>query len=131
MKALLPLLVLLPSTCLAVDMDFLRDGQAIFLDRERGHCLLCHQARQIDEPFQGTIGTDLSDVGSRLNAEQLRARIADPTLLNPDTVMPAYHRTRDLQQVANEYQNLPILTTHELDSLVIFVQSLKIEDDSN
>ncbi len=135
MKALLLLFVLPSLTCLAgsnsADTDRLRDGKAIFLDRDRGHCLLCHQVKQINEPFQGTIGTDLSDVGSRLNADQLRARIVDPTLVNPDTVMPAYHRTRDLRQVAEEYINLPILTTDEVDNLVIFVQSLVQDGDNN
>ena len=48
-------------------------GKAAFVDRERGHCLLCHQVKQINESFQGNIGPDLSNIGARLDekCEQL------------------------------------------------------------
>lgn len=100
-------------------------GKVVFLDRERGHCLLCHQVRQLDAPFQGTIGPDLSDVGNRLTAAQIRARVVDPTRQNPHAVMPPYHRTHDLRQVAQAIAGQPILTAREIEHVVSFVVSLR------
>ena len=79
-------------------------GREAFIDRDRGHCLLCHTVSSIDAPFHGTIGLDLSEVGSALTPGQLRLRVVDQTRLIPDTVMPAYYRIERLNQVA---PNLP------------------------
>lgn len=103
-------------------------GKAVFLDREGGHCLLCHQVSQIDEPFQGSIGTDLSNVGARLSSSELYQRIADPTEQNPNTVMPGYFRTSGLTQVAQAYVDQPVLTADEMQDLVAFLLTLKLTE---
>ncbi len=100
-------------------------GKAAFVDRERGHCLLCHQVKQINESFQGNIGPDLSNIGSRLGPDELYKRIADPTEQNPNTVMPAYFRTHGLTQVAQAYLDQPVLSANEMDDLVAFLLTLK------
>ncbi len=101
-----------------------RNGREVVLDRDRGHCLLCHRIAQLAEGFQGTIGPPLSDVGRRLDAASLRARLADPTRLNPATVMPAYYRVDDLRQVADEFAGQPILTAQEIEDVVAYLQTL-------
>ncbi|MEE4277629.1 MAG: sulfur oxidation c-type cytochrome SoxX [Halieaceae bacterium] len=100
-------------------------GREAIVDRDRGHCLLCHRIAQIDEGFQGNIGPPLSDVGRRLSAARLRERIVDPTRLNPDTVMPAYHRINGLRQVADEYRGRPILSAQEIEDVVAYLQTLR------
>ena len=99
-------------------------GRAVVLDRDRGHCLLCHRIAQLDEGFQGTIGPPLGDVGNRLSASELRARVVDPTRLNPATVMPAYHRVENLRQVAEAYRGLPVLTAREVEDVVAFLVTI-------
>jgi sulfur-oxidizing protein SoxX len=99
-------------------------GRAVVLDRDRGHCLLCHRIDQVDESFQGTIGPSLSKVGERLDEDTLRARLVDPTRLNPDTVMPAYYRVEGLRQVANAWRGRPILTAQEVEDVVAFLRTL-------
>lgn len=101
-------------------------GRAAVLDRERGHCLLCHRIDQLDEDFQGNIGPPLSRVGERLTAAELRARLVDPTRLNPATAMPAYHRTEGLRQVAETYRGEPILTAQEVEDVVAFLETLTL-----
>ncbi|MDP6951450.1 MAG: sulfur oxidation c-type cytochrome SoxX [Alphaproteobacteria bacterium] len=101
------------------------NGRTVFLDRERGHCLLCHRVASLDEPFQGDIGPDLSAVGERLSPAQMRLRIVDPTRLNPDTAMPAYHRTHDLHQVAEAYLGKPVLTAQEVEDVVAYLATLR------
>jgi sulfur-oxidizing protein SoxX len=96
-------------------------GRALFADEDTGHCILCHQHRQVPAAFQGNIGPDLTAVGSRLSAAALRARIEDPTRLNPETVMPAYFRASGLQQVARDYRGKTILSAAQIDDLVAFL----------
>jgi len=100
-------------------------GREAFIDRDRGHCLLCHTVSSIEAPFHGTIGLDLSDVGSALTPGQLRLRVVDQTRLIPDTVMPAYFRVERLNQVAPEYAGKPILTAQEVEDVVAYLESLK------
>ncbi len=98
-------------------------GRDVYVDRDRGHCLLCHQAASVSEPFPGTIGPDLSDVGARYTAAQLRYRIVDPTRLNADTVMPSYYRIDGLAQVEKKYEGKPVLTAQEVEDLIAFLQT--------
>jgi hypothetical protein len=68
-------------------------GRAIVASRQQGLCLLCHRGPFPEERFQGTVATSLAGAGSRWTAAQLRLRIVDSRRLNPDSVMPAFHRT--------------------------------------
>ena len=101
------------------------EGRRIFVERDRGHCVLCHQVSGLDALFQGDVGPDLSDVGARLSPGQIRLRIVDASTLNPDTVMPPYHRTHDLHQVAPELAGKPVLTAQEIEHLVAYLSGLE------
>ena len=96
-------------------------GERIFNERDKGHCLLCHQLTTNIEPFQGDIGPRLDGVGLRLTAAQIRYRIVDPRRLNLSTVMPAYYSTKELAQVALEHRNKTILTGQEIEDLVAYL----------
>lgn len=99
-------------------------GEALVRDRERGNCLICHRGADPSEPFQGTIGPPLAGVGARLDAGQIRLRLVDASLLNPQTVMPPYFRTEDLQDVAPAYRGKPALTAQEIEDVVSYLASL-------
>lgn len=96
-------------------------GSEIFVDRERGHCVLCHAIEGLEAEFQGNVGPDLSSVGGRLSAGQLRLRIADYQIVRPGTLMPSYYRIHDLYQVAEAYQDDPVLTAQEVEDLVSYL----------
>lgn len=100
-------------------------GRALVLDRARGNCLICHQAPEPNEPFQGTIGPDLAGVGARLDAGQLRLRLVDAGLLNQRTVMPPYFRTEGLRDVAPAFRDRPALTAQEIEDVVAYLASLR------
>jgi L-cysteine S-thiosulfotransferase len=118
--------LILTTQCASADTSAdVVQGREIYLDRNLGHCLLCHRAKQIEAPFQGTIGPDLSTVGSRLSPSQIRAKIVNPLASNPHTVMPAYYKTDGLNQVAREYQGKPILSAVQIEHVVAFVSSLQ------
>ncbi|MDC1478914.1 sulfur oxidation c-type cytochrome SoxX [Pseudomonadales bacterium] len=103
----------------------LKTGMDIFVKREAGHCVLCHQINGLDAPFQGNLGPDLSEVGSRLTPAQIRFRIADASRLNPATVMPPYYRINDLSQVLEEVRGKPVLSADNVEQLVYFLSMLQ------
>lgn len=100
-------------------------GRALVLDRTQGNCLICHQVPEPNEPFQGTIGPGLAGVGARLDAGQLRLRLIDAGLLNPQTVMPPYFRTEGLRDVAPAFRDRPALTAQEIEDVVAYLASLR------
>lgn len=100
-------------------------GAALVRDRERGNCLICHRGTDAAEPFQGTIGPPLAGVGARLDAGQIRLRLVDASVLNPQTVMPPYFRTENLHDVAPAYRGKPALSAQEIEDVVSYLASLK------
>ena len=116
---------LLVSASAFADDAAVQRGKAVFLDRDLGHCVLCHQVASLEIPFQGNIGPDLSSVASRLTADMMRAKVIDPTVDNPETTMPAYHRTDNLRQVASEYTGYPILDAEQFADLLAYLDTLR------
>lgn len=100
-------------------------GRQIVLDREVGNCLICHRVPEPAERFQGELGPDLSDVGSRLTAGQLRLRIVDQGRLNPRTLMPPYYRMDGLTLVAEQYRGKPVLTAQQVEDVIAYLQTLR------
>ena len=85
----------------------------LFVQRDKGYCIACHQLPAGSGP------ATTSDVGPKLEGARMRAlgkagiraAIVDPTMANPDTVMPPYGRHR-------------ILDPNEIDRLVEFLNAL-------
>lgn len=100
-------------------------GRAIVLDRAVGNCLICHQVPIPSERFQGELGPDLAGVGSRLTEARIRMTLVDQSRLNPDTLMPPYHRTSDLKNVAEAYKGRPVLSAQQIEDVVAWLVSLK------
>ncbi|MGE0257910.1 MAG: sulfur oxidation c-type cytochrome SoxX [Alphaproteobacteria bacterium] len=99
-------------------------GRAIVGDRRVGLCLLCHTGPFPEPRLQGTLAPDLSGVGARLSAGQLRLRLVDSTRLNPDTIMPPYYRIDGLACVAPSYAGKPILDAAQIEDVVAFLATL-------
>ena len=125
-KMMLVFLFLVPGYLIAdakqaMNNAAIERGKNVFNDREKGHCLLCHQLTANSEPFQGNLGPSLDGIGSRYSVTELTTRIADPRVFNPNTIMPAYLSTKDLSQVAKAYRGKTILTKQELTDLVMYL----------
>jgi L-cysteine S-thiosulfotransferase len=100
-------------------------GKKIVLDRHVGLCLLCHSGPFPEEPFQGDLAPSLAGVGARLSAGQIRLRIVDPGRVNPNTIMPAYYRTENLQRVAPAHKGKTVLSAQQIEDVVAFLVTLK------
>jgi sulfur-oxidizing protein SoxX len=104
-------------------------GEALFRTREQGHCVLCHRVSGLDAEFQGNIGPDLSHVGDRLSAAQLRLRIVDYQRVRPGALMPSYYRNHDLYQVDDAYAGKSILSAQDVEDIVAYLGELKRNED--
>jgi sulfur-oxidizing protein SoxX len=100
-------------------------GREIVASRQTGLCLLCHTGPFPDDRFQGNLAPDLAGAGTRWSAGQLRLRIADARALNPQTIMPAYHRSEGLQRVGPAWQGKTLLTAQQVEDVVAYLVTLK------
>lgn len=114
----------IPASLTGVAGDPAR-GRAIVVDRQVGLCLLCHSGPFPEQRFMGDLAPDLSGVGARLSAAQIRLRIVDPGKLNPATIMPSYYKTEGLQRVAPAFRGKTILTAQQIEDVVAFLATLK------
>jgi L-cysteine S-thiosulfotransferase len=112
------------SEPLATEPGRVAAGRDVFVDRTSGHCVLCHRVSGLDASFQGDLGPDLSTIGARLSAPQIRYRIVDASRLNPASIMPPYYRTESLAQVAEAYRGKTVLTGQQIEHLVAYLSSL-------
>ena len=113
-----------PAPLSAGPADAIR-GKAAFVQREKGHCILCHAVPDPDVRFAGNIGPPLAGVGARLSAAQLRGRIVDPSRHDPDTIMPAYYRTDNLHRVARAYAGRTVLNAQDVEDVIAYLLTLR------
>jgi sulfur-oxidizing protein SoxX len=96
-------------------------GRKLLVNRQETGCVLCHVVPGLKEG--GDMGPSLVGVGARMSPEALRQRIADPRLLNPQTIMPAYFSTKGLNNVAKAYKGKTILTEQGLEDIMAYLLS--------
>ena len=85
-------------------------GKAIAMDRGKGNCIACHVIPGGESP--GAIGPALVAMKSRYpTKEALAKQIWDPTIKNPEAVMPPFGKHK-------------ILTEKEFNDVVEFIWSL-------
>lgn len=98
-------------------------GRALFATRDEARCILCHAAPGIEGG--GNVGPALSGIGSRLNPDQIRLRIADITRVNAEAVMPTFHRSEGMVRVAPQFAGKPVLSAAQVEDLVAFLSTLQ------
>jgi sulfur-oxidizing protein SoxX len=99
-------------------------GRDVVIGRDAGNCQLCHAVPHSTDRFAGDIGPSLTGIGRRLTAAQIRLRIVDASRVNPQTIMPPYHRTERLSLVARPFAGQPVLTAQQVEDAVAFLARL-------
>lgn len=100
-------------------------GRKISVTRKKGNCLACHKMPVPEEQFHGEVGPDLHGVGSRMTEAELRLRIVNPKIVNPESMMPAFYRVQGLHRVLEKHQGKPMLTATEVEDVVAYLKTLK------
>ena len=103
-------------------------GRAVVASRQSGLCLLCHSGPFPEERFQGNLAPELKTSVARLSAPQLRARIVNAAHFNPQTIMPAYYQTSQLNRVAPKFSGQTILSGQEIEDVIAFLMTLNNEN---
>lgn len=119
------LLLALACPGLALAQASPQQGRAIVANRQLGLCLLCHSAPIPEERFQGNLAPNLQDLVQGKSHAHLRQILQDPSVLRPDTLMPAYGRTDHLQRVAKSQEGKPLLTPQQIDDVIAYLMSLQ------
>ncbi len=102
------------------------NGRKLVANRKKGNCLACHKIEQMkDFLFHGEIGPELTDIASNMPASEMRLRLVNPKIVNPDTIMPAFYRVDGLYRVMKKFQGKPILTAQEIEDVIAFLVTLK------
>ena len=97
----------------------------IIVSGRRVNCLSCHQAPIPEEQFQGNFGPSLVGIGSRYTREEIRLRIINAKILNPDSIMPSYFVKIDNPRTPLEMIGKTILSAKEVEDIVEYLYSLK------
>ncbi len=100
-------------------------GREVAINRKQGNCLACHKMPIPEQPFHGEVGPDLSSVGGGYSEGELRLRIVNPKIVNPDTFMPAFYRPFGLHRVSKNFQGKTILTAQQVEDVVAYLATLK------
>lgn len=103
-------------------------GEQLMQQRQKSLCVLCHAGPFPEPHLQGSIAPDLTGVGARLTAAQLRLRIVDMKRLNPQTIMPTYYAAvADSAEVrvGAQWRGKSILDASEIEDLVAYLQTLR------
>lgn len=98
-------------------------GRAIARDGRKGLCTLCHAG--LGGSPEGDLGPDLSGVGARLTAGQIRLRLVDGRALNPGTLMPSYYRVTGAERVGAAWQDRPVLEADEIEDVIAYLLTLR------
>jgi sulfur-oxidizing protein SoxA len=103
-------------------------GRAVVIHPQQGNCLACHEIPALaDEPFHGDVGPSLAGVADRLDEGELRLRVVEPKVVNPDTIMPAFYKTEGLYRVMPKFEGKPILSAEQVEDVVAFLFTLEDE----
>jgi sulfur-oxidizing protein SoxX len=101
------------------------NGRKLAIDRKLGNCLACHVLPIPEQPFHGNVGPDLSETGGNFSEGELRLRVVDSKVLNPDTIMPAFYRNDGFERVLKKFQGKTMLNAQQVEDIVAYLMTLK------
>ena len=61
----------------------------------------------------------------RLNREEIRLRVIDSKLINPESIMPSYFKKINYARTPKVFLNKTILSAQEVEDIVEYLYSLK------
>ena len=102
-----------------------KKGRALAINRKRGNCLACHQMPINEQQFHGNIGPELEGVGDSYSAGELRLRIVNSKIINPDTIMPAFYKNAGYSRVLKKFKGKTILSAQEVEDIVAYLLTIK------
>ena len=101
-------------------------GRETFINRKLGNCLGCHAVTELKaEPFHGEVGPPLDGIADIYGEGELRLRVVNPKVVNPDTIMPGFYVAEGLHRVAEDFQGKTILSADQVEDVIAYLMTLK------
>ena len=101
-------------------------GREAFVNRKLGNCLGCHLVQELDhQPFHGEVGPPLDGVADLYSEGELRLRVVNPKIVNPDTIMPGFYVAEGLHRVMPDFAGKTILSADQVEDIVAYLMTLK------
>jgi len=100
------------------------NGKKLAISKKKGNCLACHVMPIPEQQFHGEIGPDLTSVASYMSDAELRMRLVDPKILNPDTIMPSFLK-EPKTRVMKKFRGKTILKAQEVEDIIAYLKTLK------
>jgi len=99
-------------------------GKKLAISRKKGNCLACHVMPIPEQQFHGEVGPDLSGVASYMSEAEMRMRIVDPKIINPDTIMPSFLKV-PTNRVLKKFQGKTIISDQDVEDIIAYMMTLK------
>lgn len=100
------------------------NGKKVAINRKKGNCLACHVMPIPEQQFHGMTGPDLHGIGSNQGAAELRMRMVDAKVVNPDTMMPSFFKSGQ-HRVLKKFEGKTILSAQEVEDVVAYLLTIK------
>jgi len=100
------------------------NGKKLAISRKKGNCLACHVMPIPEQQFHGEVGPDLSDVASYMTEAEMRMRVVDPKVINPDTIMPSFLKV-PTNRVLKKFQGKTIISDQDVEDIIAYMMTLK------
>jgi sulfur-oxidizing protein SoxX len=94
-------------------------GRKLIQNRQETGCVLCHTIPGFKDG--GEMGPNLTGLSQRLTPDQIRMRIADPRVINPQSFMPASFSAEGLQHVAKPLIGKTVLSEQGLEDIIAYL----------
>jgi sulfur-oxidizing protein SoxX len=102
-----------------------KKGRATAIHRKKGNCLACHAMPVAEEADHGNIGPDLAGVADRYTQAELRLRLVNAKLINPDTLMPSYYKKTGFHRIQKKWEGKTIISAQDVEDILAYLASLK------
>lgn len=113
-----------PQSLTGVPGDPVR-GRKVVIGRKKGNCLACHDIKAIPEqPFHGETGPALEHIPEHHTVAELRMRLVDPKVLNPNTMMPSFYKLGQYR-VLKKFQGKTVLSAQDVEDVIAYLMTLK------
>lgn len=100
-------------------------GKKVAVDRKKGNCLACHVMPISSQQFHGEVGPTLVGVGSRYDEGELRLRVVNPKILNPESIMPAFFKSKGFHRPLKKFEGKSVLKAQEIEDVIAYLKTLK------
>jgi len=101
------------------------NGRKLAINRKKGNCLACHTLPIPEQSFHGQIGPPLTGIGARYELAQLRLRVVDPKIINPNSIMPAFFKNSGFVRPIKKFEGKSILNAQEIEDVIAYLSTLK------